>query len=242
MGNGATISRCSQPLVGLVKRDRCLEDETLVMLLGRANSDPSIGQNMLHKGRSPKNKNRKGIVIVDCRSHTAALGNLAAGRGYEFSANYPTSSVEFHNIENIHVMRDAGRRMLELMRTARDSPQSGSQGDTRWLSRMESTRWLEHVQVLLSSAFRCARAVHKDNKSIMVHCSDGWDRTPQITSLIQIMLDPYYRTVEGFAILIEKEWCAFGHKFGTRCGHKIGRAAQSQTHILDNRDDSRDVK
>lgn len=39
-------------------------------------------------------------------------------------------------------------------------------------------------------------AVDKDRKSVLVHCSDGWDRTPQIVALAELLLDPYYRTVE----------------------------------------------
>lgn len=49
--------------------------------------------------------------------------------------------------------------------------------------------------------------------SVVVHCSDGWDRTAQLTSLAMLMLDSYYRTIRGFEVLLEKEWLSFGHRF-----------------------------
>ena len=180
--NGATISRCSQPLVGLVK-DRCLEDETPVMLLGDKVIPVAVAplrtviRPTSRRSRAMPRATRKGITIVDCRSHTAALGNLAAGRGYEFSANYTSSSVEFHN-ENIHVMRGLAAVLLSSCALPYSGPRIS--GRRAVLSRWEGTRWLEHVQVILASACRCARTIHQ-GQVVLVHCSDGWDR-PQITS------------------------------------------------------------
>jgi hypothetical protein len=58
-----------------------------------------------------------------------------------------------------------------------------------------------------------------DASPVLSHCSDGWDRTSQTVALAEILLDPHYRTIKGFAILIEKEFLSFGHKIAERAGH-----------------------
>jgi hypothetical protein len=80
--------------------------------------------------------------------------------------------------------------------------------------------WLAHLRIILSAALFCSEAMHRQGQSVLVHCSDGWDRTAQVCGLVQIFLDPYYRTVRGFCALVAKEWCSFGHKFGERLGHR----------------------
>lgn len=85
-------------------------------------------------------------------------------------------------------------------------------------SGLDSSGWLKHIKTVLDTSVFIAKAVVEEQVSVVVHCSDGWDRTAQTCSLASIMLDPYYRTIHGFQVLIEKEWLAFGHKFTDRCG------------------------
>lgn len=114
--------------------------------------------------------------------------------------------VTFLGIQNIHAVR----RSLRAVRDARD-------GDaTQFHAAVAASGWLSHLSSIVRGALRAAHFVN-EGQPVLVHCSDGWDRTSQITALSQLLLDPYYRTVDGFAALIEKDWLGFGHMFETRC-------------------------
>ena len=76
------------------------------------------------------------------------------------------------------------------------------------------------------------RSIIEDQHNLLVHCSDGWDRTSQMCALTALMLDPFYRTFDGFQVLIEKDFLAFGHMFGKRCGHLNMREKDARSPVF----------
>uniref|UniRef100_A0A671L301 phosphatidylinositol-3,5-bisphosphate 3-phosphatase n=1 Tax=Sinocyclocheilus anshuiensis TaxID=1608454 RepID=A0A671L301_9TELE len=125
---------------------------------------------------------------------------------------YPNCEVMFMGMANIHSIRNS---FQSLRAVCSQIPDPGN-----WLSALESTRWLQHLSVMLKAASLVCSAVEREGRPVLVHCSDGWDRTPQIVALAKILLDPFYRTIEGFQVLVETEWLDYGHKFADRCGHQ----------------------
>ncbi|XP_075855651.1 phosphatidylinositol-3-phosphate phosphatase MTMR1 isoform X2 [Microcebus murinus] len=188
----ATITRCSQPLVGPNDK-RCKEDEKYLQTIMDANAQS-------HK-----------LVIFDARQNSVADTNKAKGGGYESESAYPNAELVFLEIHNIHVMRESLRKLKEIVYPSID--------EARWLSNMDGTHWLEYIRMLLAGSVRIADKIESGKTSVVVHCSDGWDRTAQLTSLAMLMLDSYYRTIKGFEAIIEKEWISFGHRFALRVGH-----------------------
>ncbi|GLH05028.1 Putative phosphatidylinositol 3-phosphate 3-phosphatase myotubularin mtm1 [Gryllus bimaculatus] len=192
--NKAVICRCSQPLSGFSAR--CMEDEQLLNCILRTNPNSSY------------------MYVVDTRPRINAMANRAAGKGYENENFYENIKFHFLGIDNIHVMRSSLSKLIETCELK--APSMGS-----FLSGIESSGWMRHIRSILETSWFIAQAL-EDGISVVVHCSDGWDRTAQVCSLASIFLDPYYRTIQGFQALIEKDWLAFGHKFSERCGHVAG--------------------
>jgi myotubularin-related protein 1/2 len=74
-------------------------------------------------------------------------------------------------------------------------------------SALSSTQWIQQLSLIIGGARRIAHALER-GQSVLVHCSDGWDRTSLLVSLAMLLSDAYYRTFDGFQVLIAKEWCS----------------------------------
>ncbi|KAJ1354474.1 Carrier protein, mitochondrial [Parelaphostrongylus tenuis] len=195
----ASITRCSQPKSGMTNK-KCAEDEWFLKQIVLANA------------------NAHQLLIFDARPIVNAKVNRAKGGGYEES--YEECALLFLNIHNIHVVRESLRKLKDCLFPRVD--------EKNYFKLVDESKWLNHIQSIIEGAAQIVTEVERNRNSVLVHCSDGWDRTAQLTSLAMVQLDPYYRTIKGFAVLIEKEWCSFGHKFAHRMGHGEDKASDGE--------------
>lgn len=242
----ASLWRCSQPRSALARN---ADDEQLICNYLHTLSPPLISQTSL-TGRPQSS--RSDVVIFDARPFVNAMACKLKGAGYEnVTACYRGCKIDFASIENIHKVSEAARLMERAIHHAHHDAEfyfsrvrhgtrhqdqfvdhfaeqaeyNASEMKTSLACEIYGSRWLTHVASILRCAVRIVRHI-VEGESVVVHCSDGWDRTSQLTALSCLMLDSRYRTLKGFLILTEKEFLWMGHQCRTRlhCNHSSERA------------------
>jgi len=208
-------------MVGITQ-NRSIQDEKLIEAVFQSHHSPgSRAANTALYGATTTN------LIIDARPTTNAMANTAKGAGTENMDHYKEGKKAYLGIDHIHTMRESLGKVVEALREA-DTLFASINNDLpeqlpslRVLDRQALRRsgWLRHISAIMEGTVLIARNVHINSSHVLIHCSDGWDRTSQLSALSQLCLDPYYRTVRGFEILIEKDWLSYGHKFLDRCGH-----------------------
>ncbi|KDE08774.1 hypothetical protein MVLG_00881 [Microbotryum lychnidis-dioicae p1A1 Lamole] len=225
--NLGSITRSSQPMVGITQGARSIQDEKLVECIFTSHSQHSHPRQAM-QGSSTRGTNdgftanaeivygaQATNIIIDARPTKNAYANSIKGAGSENMSFYRNCRKEYLGIDNIHVMRSSLNGIFDALQ---DSELTGI------LDRLalRKTNWLAHLTNILDGVRTITRTIHLYNSHVLVHCSDGWDRTSQLSALPQLCLDPYYRTAAGLAVLIEKDWLSYGHRFTDRTGFLCG--------------------
>jgi hypothetical protein len=147
----------------------------------------------------------------------------------------PTAMVEQGLLKLAHLVSSLD--VIGLISTAgraSDSAGEASKMRAAWVESLHDTQWLSGVQMLLQITLDIVELIRKGDP-VLVRSADIGDAVPQVTSLVQVLsnrstdpwermhlthflscgcsqlcLDPYYRTIAGFCLLVEKEWMACG--------------------------------
>ena len=214
--NLATLSRSSQPMVGITQ-NRSIQDEKLVEAIF---SSHERAHGLVSSSSEPVYGSTMTNLIVDARPTANAMANHARGAGSENMEFYKNCKKVYLGIDNIHVMRDSLAKIQTALRLQDERPVFEARQEATVLDELalQRSQWLKHLGAVLQGTRQIVQNIHIHSSHVLVHCSDGWDRTAQLVSLAQICLDPYFRTLEGFAVLIEKDWVSFGHQFQERHG------------------------
>ncbi|PPQ93282.1 hypothetical protein CVT25_015280 [Psilocybe cyanescens] len=215
-----SITRSSQPMVGITQ-SRSVQDEKLIEAIFQSHWSPeSRVSNAVVYGATPTN------LIIDARPTVNAVANTAKGAGTENMDYYKEGKKVYLGIDHIHAMRESLAKVVETLKEA-DQLLASINNDPDHVTglavldkqALRRSGWLRHISAILEGTLIVTKNIHVNSSHVLIHCSDGWDRTSQLSALSQLCLDPFYRTIRGFEILIEKDWLSFGHKFLDRCGH-----------------------
>jgi len=174
------------------------------------------------------------ILQVHKRSPLYIIGDRAqhrTGRLEQFQ-NYCFLPLEFHDVSQIKASFKKMTRAcvpsisnIHTNTNGTDIPSVSLQNSMSFYKLIEESRWLYQLQKILMISVYIVQFSEDHASSVMICVEDGWDTAAQLISISELLLDPYYRTFDGFQTLIEREWFAFGHRFS----HRSNQTATNKT-------------
>jgi Leucine-rich repeat (LRR) protein len=145
-----------------------------------------------------------------------AIIDVGGARTYRYAFAGSDWKISFLGTSNNRTLSEAYSTFLkEVESSDRRARRNASPPDA---SSPES-QWILTLQKSISTAASISDMMSRENYCVaMTHCP-GNDLDFVVTSLAQIMMDGFYRTIDGLAILLEKDWNSYGFDWSRKLGH-----------------------
>ena len=186
---GASLLRSGQPMTGSTQK-KCDSDKRL-----------------LNACLVPRERGR----IMDTRTKSYASQCTSKGGGTEQPGMYPHWLLEYCDLDRSEGMMESYEKLFKICHE-----HGTSSSEAHWITGLSNTKWYSYVMTALQCSLKIAGFLQTDSSSVLIHGTTGTDTTLLLSSLTQMIIDPYTRRIEGFLELIIREWIFGGYPFRTR--------------------------
>lgn len=143
---------------------------------------------------------------------------------------YPARVIDVESsCPTIREIQNSYLKLREMCMPA--TPHEFWEQDSHYFTSLESSRWLHHISACLQISLQISIMLCQNKQSVIIQENENRDLNCVVASLVQILLDPYCRTQQGFQHLIQKEWVALGHPFMERL-HHINAAESEESPVF----------
>eukprot|EP01132_Coremiostelium_polycephalum_P000557 gene557-702_t len=182
-----------------------LNSNTLVPLNNSNSNNNNNSNNNL--GRNNKN-NQQGTQNYN---NTLLVFDSGALPKNEYASFYPICKFYYLGLPSQEQAKLSYSKLLDLCISSLPTEFSNKQ---KWIQSLETTGWMDNVKIVLKSVSKLSDIV-VSGRAIIIQSPEGHEYDEiLLSSLTQLILDPYYRTFYGIQVLIQKEWCEYGFPFG----------------------------
>ncbi|XP_062339186.1 myotubularin-related protein 5 isoform X3 [Osmerus eperlanus] len=228
LGQRARVISLSQPKVSGKARNSPRGKWGSIRGSGRLSAyNPDIGTRLAGKeSPQPNGGPSDALLFRQQRAYLYIIGDKAQLKGGK------QDSFQQWEVVPIEVcdVRQVKNSFKKLMKACVPSSATSDPSMT-FLRCLEESEWMCLLNRVLQVSVLVVELLDTGS-SVMVSLEDGWDVTTQVASLVQLLSDPYYRTFDGFRLLVEKEWLSFGHRFSHRGAQTLASQSSGFTPVF----------